>query len=54
MTRDEVVAKCRDLMDPFLGVQQSKALVEAILGLETVEDVNSLRSVVQRSSSYVP
>jgi 2-methylcitrate dehydratase PrpD len=54
MTRDEVVAKCRDLMDPFLGVQQSKALVEAILGLEAVEDVNSLRSVLQRSSGYVP
>ena len=51
MTRDEVVAKCRDLMDPFLGVQQSKTLVEAVLRLEAVEDVNSLRSVVQRSSS---
>jgi 2-methylcitrate dehydratase PrpD len=49
MTRDEVVAKCRDLMDPFLGVQQSKALVEAIRTLETVKDVNLLRSVLQRS-----
>jgi 2-methylcitrate dehydratase PrpD len=54
MTRDEVVAKCRDLMDPFLGAQQSKRLVEVILGLEAVEDVNALRSVLQRSSSYVP
>jgi 2-methylcitrate dehydratase PrpD len=48
MTQDEVVAKCHDLMLPFLGAQQSKQLIEAILTLEAVKDVNSLRSVLQR------
>jgi hypothetical protein len=54
MTRDEVVAKCHDLMDTFLGAQQSKQLVETILALETVKDVNSLRSVLQRKGHPIP
>jgi 2-methylcitrate dehydratase PrpD len=48
MTRDEVVAKCRDLMDPFLGAEQAKDLIEAILHLESISKIGSLRRLLQR------
>jgi 2-methylcitrate dehydratase PrpD len=53
MTRAEVVAKCRDLIDPFLGARQSTELVESILTLESLKDVGSLRSVLQRKNGSV-
>lgn len=49
MTRDEVVAKCRDLMDPFLGAMQASELVGAILNIETIGHIGSLRRLLQRS-----
>jgi 2-methylcitrate dehydratase PrpD len=49
MTRDEVVAKCRDLMDPFLGRARSTELVGAILNIETINNIGSLRRLLQRS-----
>jgi 2-methylcitrate dehydratase PrpD len=49
MTRDEVVAKCRDLMDPFLGATQAAELVGAILNIETIKHIGSLRRLLQRS-----
>jgi hypothetical protein len=49
MTRDEVVAKCRDLMDPFLGATQAAELVGAILNIETISHIGSLRRLKQRS-----
>jgi 2-methylcitrate dehydratase PrpD len=48
MTRGEVVAKCRDLMDPFLGLAQSKGLVDAVLNLDTVSNIGLLRPLLQR------
>jgi len=41
MTREEVVAKARDLMAPVLGDAQCAKLIESILGLENVKDVRS-------------
>jgi 2-methylcitrate dehydratase PrpD len=49
MTQDEVVAKCRDLMDPFLGATQAAELVGAILNIETISHIGSLRRLLQRS-----
>jgi 2-methylcitrate dehydratase PrpD len=48
MTRDEVVAKCRDPMDPFLGATQAAELVGVILNMETINHIGSLRRLLQR------
>ncbi|PWT84774.1 MAG: MmgE/PrpD family protein [Blastocatellia bacterium] len=47
MTRDEVVAKCRDLMTPTIGAGKTKQLVETVLSLDTVQDIRSLRPLLQ-------
>jgi 2-methylcitrate dehydratase PrpD len=48
MTRDEVVAKARDLMSPVLGASKCATLIEEVLTLETVEGVKNLRPFLQR------
>jgi 2-methylcitrate dehydratase PrpD len=49
MTRDEVVAKARDLMTPVLGQATSTNLIERLLGLELVKDIRELRPLLQRT-----
>jgi 2-methylcitrate dehydratase PrpD len=49
MTRDEVVRKCRDLMDPFLGAKQAIELVDAVFNIESLDHIGSLRPLLQRS-----
>jgi 2-methylcitrate dehydratase PrpD len=49
MTRDEVIAKCRDLMTPVLGAAPTTSLIEKILGLENVKSIRELRSLLQRT-----
>ena len=49
MTREEVVTKCRDLMDQYLGADKSKKLIDAVLNCENVKDVRALRPLLQRS-----
>jgi 2-methylcitrate dehydratase PrpD len=48
MTREEVVSKARDLMSPFLGGAKSAKLIQAILALETVQDLRELRPLLQK------
>ena len=48
MTRDEVVAKARDLTVPVLGRDTSTRLVETILDIEKVTEIRSLRRLLQR------
>ena len=47
MPRDEVVAKCRDLMAPVLGVSKATKLIETVLGIEKIDDVRELRGLLQ-------
>jgi len=47
MTRDEVVAKVRDLMTPVLGASRCAALTDRLLNLEQVRDVRELRPLLQ-------
>jgi 2-methylcitrate dehydratase PrpD len=47
MSRDEIVAKARDLMDPVLGKTTATALTEKILALESVKDMKELRPLLQ-------
>jgi 2-methylcitrate dehydratase PrpD len=46
MTRGEVADKCRDLIDPVLGAQTGRRLIEAILAIEQVVDVRELRPLM--------
>ncbi len=49
MTREEVVAKARDLIAPVLGSAAGKALLDKVLALEGVKDIRELRLALQRS-----
>jgi 2-methylcitrate dehydratase PrpD len=49
MTRDEVVAKCRDLMTPFLGIEKCSKLIEKVLDLEHMTKIQALRPLLQRA-----
>jgi 2-methylcitrate dehydratase PrpD len=49
MTRDEVIAKTRDLVTPILGTATCSNLIEKVLNLESLKDVRELRPVLQRS-----
>src|SRR5216684_4027292 len=48
MTRDEVVAKARELMTPVLGVDACSSLIERVLGLNNVKDIRELRPLLRR------
>jgi 2-methylcitrate dehydratase PrpD len=47
MTREEVVAKARELMSPVLGATTCSNLIEKVLALDTVKDVRNLRPLLQ-------
>jgi hypothetical protein len=47
MPREEVVAKCRDLMTPILGAGKSAKLIEAVLNLENTRNIRELRPLLQ-------
>lgn len=49
MSRDEIVAKSRDLMAPVLGPETAAKLIEKFLALEKVKDVRELRPLLQRT-----
>src|SRR6202035_493904 len=48
MTREEVVAKCRDLMTLLLGSEKCSKLIERVLDLEHVKKIQELRPLLQR------
>ncbi|HVY66682.1 MAG TPA: MmgE/PrpD family protein [Gammaproteobacteria bacterium] len=48
MSRDEVVAKARDLIAPVLGAARAQKLVAAVLAIETLTSVRDLRPLLQR------
>jgi hypothetical protein len=49
MTREEIVAKARDLMTPVLGAAKCSRLIERTLDLENVKNVRELRPLLQRA-----
>jgi 2-methylcitrate dehydratase PrpD len=49
MSRDEIVAKARDLLVPVLGAATSSKLIEAIFALERIKDVRELRPLLQKA-----
>lgn len=49
MSRDEIIAKARDLMAPVLGASGTDKLIERILSIETVNEVHELRPLLQKA-----
>jgi hypothetical protein len=49
MTRDEILAKARDLVTPVLGAEKCSALLLKIFDLESVADIRELRPLLQLS-----
>jgi 2-methylcitrate dehydratase PrpD len=49
MTRDEIIAKARDLITPVLGAQKCTNLIGKVFDLESVTDVRDLRPLLQLS-----
>ena len=47
MTREEVIAKARDLITPVLGSANCNNLIETVLNIESVTDIRSLRPLLQ-------
>jgi len=47
MTREEVTAKCRELITPSLGATKAAKLIERVLDLESVKDIRELRPLLQ-------
>jgi len=47
MTRDEVVAKARDLTEPVLGREKAARLIETVYAIERVKDVRELRGLLR-------
>jgi 2-methylcitrate dehydratase PrpD len=47
MTREEVEAKSRDLMEPILGADKSTRLISTVFGMEDVKDIHELRPLLQ-------
>jgi 2-methylcitrate dehydratase PrpD len=50
MSRDQVVAKCRDLMTPVLGAAAAGKVIERTLDLGNMQNIRELRPVLQRAS----
>ena len=49
MPRDEVVAKCRDLIAPVMGAAKCSELIDRVLALESVGNIQTLRPLLQKS-----
>jgi 2-methylcitrate dehydratase PrpD len=49
MTREEVVAKARELMAPVLGAPNAGSVIEKLLGLESLKNILELRPFLQRT-----
>jgi 2-methylcitrate dehydratase PrpD len=49
MPRAEVVDKARDLLAPVLGAATTGRLIDTVLALETVQDVRTLRPLLQKA-----
>ena len=49
MSRTEIVDKARDLIAPVLGAPRATTLIDALLALDTLADIRSLRPLLQRT-----
>jgi 2-methylcitrate dehydratase PrpD len=47
MTREEVVAKAKDLITPVMGVARATKLVERVMNIESVKSIREMRPLLQ-------
>lgn len=47
MSRAEVIAKCRNLIGPGLGLDTARRLTDAVFGMEAITDIRQLRPLLQ-------
>jgi len=48
MTREEVEAKCRDLIEGVIGKEQTQKLIEKIPHLEEVKNMRELQPLIAK------
>ncbi len=49
MTREEVVAKAKDLITPVMGVARATKLVERVMNFESVKNIREMRLLLQHT-----
>ena len=49
MTRDQVVAKCRDLMTPVVGAAVAGKIIERTLDLDNMPNIREFRPLLRRN-----
>jgi len=54
MTREQFVAKCRDLMEPVIGAASSTRLIDRTMELEKTKDIRELRPLLQWTRASGP
>ena len=54
MSREQLVAKCRDLLTPVLGTTQTTRLIDRVMDLEKTKDIRELRPLLQRTNRGGP
>jgi len=54
MSRDQLIAKCRDLMNPVLGAAQTTRLIDTTMALDKTKNVRELRPMLQRKGGGPP
>jgi len=54
MKREQLVAKCHDLMTPVLGAAAATRLIDRTLALENAKDIRELRPLLQRTYQAGP
>jgi 2-methylcitrate dehydratase PrpD len=51
MTRDEVIAKARDLIAPVLGAAAASKLIQTVFEMEHVKHVRELRPLLEKAEA---
>jgi 2-methylcitrate dehydratase PrpD len=54
LTREQVIAKARDLMTPVIGEASTSRLIDRVLELEKVNDIHELRPLLQWTNPAGP
>jgi 2-methylcitrate dehydratase PrpD len=49
MTREEIIAKARDLVAPVLGAAKCQSLIDGVFSLESVRNLGQLRPLLQKT-----
>ena len=54
LTREQVIAKARELMEPVIGDASTSRLIDRVLELEKIKDIHELRPLLQWTSPGGP